>query len=355
MRSIRRTPLVLVAVGALALSACSDDASEEPIPTDTETVTSTETETETVSPTPTGTDTPTTEPSPTSTAADVPTLSSQCELSADDASGIESVTFAVPEGWQVEDGNCEFLDPAANDLEAGTEPDTALALRIEPVDFATVAEAEGIEEGARWTGARSGYPAVRISGESTGQGLAPEGEPVLQWLVDLGAGTGEQGATLVMSARPSDGADADLAAQALDRIAQTVRVTPNATDSTPIVVTRAQGGGMPYAVTYNEMEGCFLLHAGGPADEVVDDACDVELDGAEIAGAILSDGDREVVAGLAPAQAVVVESDAASAPYGGITTSVEGASLFAYDAIYSPLEVRAVDATGQTLATTSIE
>lgn len=353
MRTIRPTPLVLVAAGALALSACSDDASDAPAPTETETVTATETET--VSPAPTDTDSPTTAPSPTSTEAGVPDLSSPCELPAGEASGIDSVSFAVPDGWQVEQGNCEFFDPAASELETGTEPDTALAVRIEPVDFATVAESEGLDEEARWTGARSGYPAVRILGQSTGEGLRQAGEPQLQWLVDLGTGSGEQGATLVMTARPSDGADADLAAEALDRIAQTIRVTPNATDATSIVVARAEGGGMPYAVTYDEMEGCVLLHAGGPSDEVVDDACDVELGGADIAGTILSDGEREVVAGLAPARAVVVESDAASAPYGGITTAVEGASLFAYDAVDTPIEVRAVDATGQELATATIE
>ncbi len=52
---------------------------------------------------------------------------------------------------------------------------------------------------------------------------------------------------------------------------------------------------------------------------------------------------------------MVVESDAATAPYGGITTAVEGASLFAYDAITTPLEVRAVAGTGEELATTTIE
>ena len=354
VRSIRRTPLVLVAAGALALSACSDDPSTDPAPTDTETVTTTETRTETVPPSPTDTASPPASPSPTTTEAGVPSLSSTCELQPADAVGVESVTFAVPDGWQVEQGNCEFLDPALEQLEEGTEPDSALSIRIASADFAAVSDTDEIDGEIRWTGAISGYQAVRIRGDAAGQGIRPEGEPVQLYLVDLDTGTDEQGATLVMSAGPSSGASFELAAQALDRIAQTVRVTPNATDSTAIVVNRSEGGGTPFAVTYDQMEGCFLLHAGGPSDEVVDEACDVELDGTEIAGAILSDGDREVVAGLAPALAVLVESDAATAPYGGITTPVEGASLFSYEAIGSPLEVRAVDATGQTLATSSI-
>ena len=357
MHPIRRTPLALVAAGALVLTACSSDDAG-PSPTDTETVTATETETETVTPSPTGTDTTSPSPAPTSTStsteAGVPGLSGTCELDTSAAPRVDSITYAVPEGWQVEEGNCRFLDPELDELSQGTEPGAAISIDVSDADFRDVSDTDSVEGEIRWIGARSGFQAVRIRGGAAGQALRPEGEAVQLVLVDLDAGTDEQGGTLVMSANPSEGASFELAAEALDRIAQTVRITPNATDATPIVVARAEGGGAPFSVTYDQMEGCFLLHAGGPADEVVDDDCDVERDGREIAGTILTDGDREVVAGHAPALATVVESDAASAPYGGITTPVEGGSLFAYDAIRTPLDVRADDAAGQELASATI-
>ncbi len=186
------------------------------------------------------------------------------------------MTFAVPEGWQVEDGSCEFFDPALEQLEEATEPDAAIGIRISDTDFRAASQTDEIEGEIRWTGARSGYQAVRIRGDGAGQGLRPEGEPVQLYLIDLDTGTDEQGATLVMSAGPSSGAEFELAAEALDRIAQTVRVTPNAAEGGPVVVTRAEGGGTPYAVTHDLDEGCFRLHAGGPTDEVVDEACDVD-------------------------------------------------------------------------------
>ena len=355
MQTIRHTPLVLAAAGVLALTACTGDDTTDPAgSTDTETVTATETETVTTSPGATDTTTPRPTDTSTSTEAGVPAMSGTCELDATDAPGVDAITYAVPDGWQVEEGTCEFLDPELDELAQGTEPDAAIHIDVTDADFRDVSSTESIDGEIRWTGARSGYQAVRIRGGAAGQGIRPEGEAVQLVLVDLDPGTDERGGTLVMSAGPSSGAGFDLAAQALDRIAQTVRITPNATDAMPIVVTRAEGGGTPFAVTYDTVEGCFRLHAGSPSDDVVDESCDVSFGGDEIAGTILTSGDQQVVAGLAPALAAVVESDAASAPYGGITTPTEGGSLFAYDAIRTPLDVRADDAAGNELASATI-
>lgn len=356
MRTVRRTPLVLLAAGALALSACSSDEPGSSGPTDTETVTSTATATETVTSSPAEDDTATPAPSPTttSTQAGVPALSSRCELDAVDAPAVETISYAVPDGWQVEPSTCEFLDPELEELPQGTEPDAAISIEVTDADFRDVSSTESIDGEIRWTGARSGYQAVRIRGGAAGQGIRPDGEAVQLVLVDLDAGTDEQGGTLVMSAGPSSGADFDLAAQALDRIAQTVSIEPSGAPQPPIVVARSEGGGTPFAVTYSTAEGCFRLHAGSPSDDVVDESCDVSFAGDEIAGTILTSGDQQVVAGLAPALATVVESDAASAPYGGLTTPVEGGSLFAYDAIRTPLDVRADDAAGNELASTTV-
>lgn len=356
---------VVAAAGALVVTACTTDEVDDPTPAGTDTASPTATDTSTPSPTtpsPTDTSTPsptaggpeTSSPSPTGTAADVPALSGLCQLESTEVD-IERVEFAVPEGWQVEDGNCEFFDPALDELEPATEPDNAVSVRIADTDYSMVADPDGIAVESRHVGARSGYQAVRVSGESTGEGLRPEGSPILLWVVDLDAGTDEQGGTLVVSARSSSGADFDLAAQAADRMAETLRITPTAVDEgAPIAVTRTEGGGTPWTVTFDPAEGCFHLRPGGPTDDPADEACDVEAGRDTVDGAILSDGDLEVVAGLAPPLAARVDSDAADGPRGGVTTSLEGASAFAYDATTTPLDVRAVDVAGRTLATGTV-
>lgn len=332
-------------LAGLVLAGCSDGVTESSEPTGT--------------PTPTTPSDVATSPSPPdeptgdTTAAAVPELTETCVLSSSEAAA-ERVRFAFPRGWQVESGNCEFFDPALQELPEASEPSAAIVVRIANQDFTTVNETEEIEGEVRHLGARSGYQAVRIRGGSAGQALREEAEPVQLWLVDLDAGTDEAGGALVLSAHRSDGAAFDLAAQAADRIAQTIQVEPAAAPDAPVVVTRTEGGGTPWTVTWDRDTGCMQLRRGGPTDDVADEACDLGAPDDRITGAVLTAGDLEVVAGLAPLLAVLAESDAATAPYGGVTTPVEGASLFAYDAIRTPLEVRAVDASGETIASTTI-
>lgn len=359
MRSIRRTPLVVAAAGALALTACAGDQADTP--DDTESVTQTETTSGTTSPSPSDTSgTPDDTPSPTGTSAPtsaeggVPHLSTRCELPADDAPEVESVTFAVPDGWQVEDGNCEFFDPTQDELPEDTEAGTALGVRVTDTPYAEANTFEELRVDGRWAGARSGYQAVRVLGESTGQGLRPEGEPVLLYLVDLDAGTDESGGTLVMSAGPSNGASFELAAEALDRIAQSIIVDQPAVEE-PVVITRHEGGGQPFTVTWTADAECVQLRPGGPDGEVADEACELEPNDDGIAAATLESGDQQVVAGIAPPLSTLVESDAASAPYGAIVQPIEGGSLFAYDVTQTPVDVRADDAAGEVIAEATVE
>lgn len=351
---------VVTAAGALVLSGCATDETGGSDQTDTSSPTATDTPTpSTPSPTDTSTASPTagpTEtatPSPTATAAGVPSLSGPCQLEST-AADVERVEFAVPDGWQVEEGNCEFFDPDLEQLEEGTEPDAAVSARVADAGFASVSDTQHIDGEIRHVGARSGYQAVRIRGESAGQALRPQGEPVQLWLVDLDAGSDEDGGTLVLSARPSSGASFELAARAADRIADTIRVVPPAAEGAPVVVARVEGGATPWTVTHDPADGCFRLRPGGPTDPPADEACDVDYTEGRVTGAILSDGDLEVVAGLAPPLANLVESDAATAPYGAVPASLEGASAFAFEPNSTPIEVRAVDATGQTIASGSI-
>lgn len=362
-----RTPsplLSLLAAGALALTACGgDDEGSPPGQTD-------DGASPTTSPGPldpgdddqaatTGVPDGTGSPGPATDGASSPRVGQGdsapfCSVEPDLAQ-IEHIEFAYPEGWQVEDGNCEFFDPELDELEEGTEPDTAIAVRVADARFREVSTSDrGTRDEVRHVGATSGYQAVRVRAESTGQGLYPEGQPILQYLVDLDPGTDDEGGTLIMTATPSDGADFAQASEALDRIAGTVRIVPTATDARApnFVVTRVEGGGTPYAVTYDGE--CFRLHPGDPSTAATDEACDVDAPQEGISGVILGEGDGQVVAGLASARATLLESDAASAPYGAFTQSLEGASAFAYDAIRTPIDVRALDVRGDRIATATI-
>lgn len=346
-------------VGALILTACTTtDEADGPTPTDTAGSPSPD-DTSSPSPTSTSLTSPTeapaatSSPSPASTAAGLPPLAGTCTIEATSGT-VEQVEFAVPDGWQVEDGNCEFFDPALDELEPQTEPDNAVSVRIVQAEYSMVADPDGIDVETRHVGARSGYRAVRLSGESTGPGMRPEGEPALLWLVDLPAGADQDSPTLLLSARPSSGAGFDLAARAADRMAHTLRVTPTAAEDALIVVARSETGGTPWTVTVDPSEGCVHLRPGGPTDEPADQTCDIEAAADTVDGAVLSDGDLEVVAGLAPPLATRVDGDDATVPHGGVTTSLEGATAFAFDTTTAPVDVRAVDAAGNTLASGTI-
>ncbi len=345
--------------GALVLTACGDGPSADPEPTTTETATSSPSEPD-ATPSPTEdepTSQPTTSPSPDETTAqaggDVPNLGDRCRRDVE-LDQVDAIEFAAPDGWQVGD-SCEFFDPAVEEVEPQTEPDVAVFVGVDDVPFHEAAEPDRTtRDEIRYVGARSGYQAIRVEAVSTGAGQVPEGEEILMWLVDLDAGTDDAGGTLVASARASDGADHELAAEALDRMMDTLRVRPVAEDAgDAAVVTRVEGGGTPWTVTLEG--GCFRLHAGGPDGEVTDEACDLGAPDDSIQGAILEDDSVQVVVGLAPARTALVTSDAASAPYGAFPISLEGAEAFAYTPIDVPVDVRALDVEGQQLASAKIE
>ena len=289
---------------------------------------------------------------PRAAGGDVPSLGDHCTMPVELAN-VDRIEFAAPDGWRVGDG-CEFFDPAAEQVESNTEPDVAVSVDVTDTPFHEAA-ASGREtrDEIRHVGARSGYQMVRIRAEATGRGLYPEGTPVLLHLVDLDPGTDEDGGTLVLAARPSSGADFPLAAEALDRMIDTVRVVPTADDAgEAAVVSRVEGGGAPWTVTWTG--DCLRLHAGAPDGDVVDEACDLPAAQDGIRGVVLGDGGLQVVAGFAPARSALVESDAASAPYGAVTQPLEGSAAFAYTPIDTPVQVRALDPAGDRLASATV-
>ncbi|MDX1658283.1 MAG: hypothetical protein R3343_05640 [Nitriliruptorales bacterium] len=299
----------------------SEEPSEEPSPEDTET-----------------------------TAATLPSEQRRCTIEPD-VESVEEIRFAHPAGWRVESDTCTYFDPVADEVADDTEPDVAVTMRTADVTFEEAA-ASGPEtrDEVRYVGATSGHTTVRIRAVATGEGQRPEGTPTLTYVVDLGrdSGTG----TLIATASSSPGASFELASRALDRIARTLIVSPPTPAAETMVITRRERDPAPYVVTYDHE--CFRLHRDDLRQPAADEACDLTLGEKQFAAATLSDGDLEVVTGLTTPLAAFVVSDAASAPYGAVTQSLEGASAFAYEIIDTPIEIRALDVDGQQRATTTV-
>lgn len=167
--------LLLLLVGALVVAGC--DRGE----VDPETTTTSSSDVST-------TVSPTTAPGETTTTQAGPNLGQSCIHEE------REVTIAVryPDGWHSDRGDaatpCSAFDPEPFQLQRGTEypPDLAVVVRVEPVSFERASRrgAAKVEDERRTQ--IDGRQAVRLQVVSTGEGLRPEGERSIQWVVDGG-------------------------------------------------------------------------------------------------------------------------------------------------------------------------
>ncbi len=144
------------------------------------------------------------------TAADE--LAQRCEHE-EDGYGI-----SYPVSWHSE--LCEFFHPDDFEVPARSELlGVAIVISLEPVSFAAVTSGEPDRGGGtREELEVAGRPAVRLEYESGAGGLLPEGTPVYEVLVDLGAGT------LIATTRGLDGLDFEANARVLDRMLETLEL-----------------------------------------------------------------------------------------------------------------------------------
>jgi hypothetical protein len=112
---------------------------------------------------------------------------SEC-VNADDGYSVR-----YPSGWHVSAGPpfepCSFFDPEPLELPVASEVPAELAVTIsmEPIDFATATgETLGGRNFAREPISIAGRQALRIEGETTGDGLYDRGIRSYQYFVDLG-------------------------------------------------------------------------------------------------------------------------------------------------------------------------
>lgn len=295
------------------------------------------------------------DPPPQPASVDLPPLDAECVLEPPQPEA-RTIRYVVPSSWQVE-GSCELLDPTVEELPDSTEPGVAVVVDVSDAAYGDVLEpGRSLTATTRWVGARANLPSARVAGEHTGEGLRPAGTPSLSWAVDLDAGSDDPGGVLLISTAASTRAGHDLAVAVADSIAQTVVVRPPAEgpttspDERGFAITRVEDGPDPYAVTYDG--DCFALRPGGPTHDVADEVCGLDPTADEVVSALLGE---DVLVGYASPLAVTVSTPALGGPY-GITTPVEGSSLFAFrvDADRLPTDAVVHRAGGGVLARTEV-
>jgi hypothetical protein len=105
----------------------------------------------------------------------------------------EGYAVRYPAGWHAYTGEilgpCSLFDPEPIDVPPASEfpLDIAIMIGFEPVPFATLAgDVPGRRELSREEATVDGRRAVRIEGETTGEGLHDRGIRSYEYLVDLG-------------------------------------------------------------------------------------------------------------------------------------------------------------------------
>lgn len=124
--------------------------------------------------------------------ADHPALEGMVECLND----ADEYAVRYPAGWHVNTGEvlgpCSLFDPAPIEIPMYSEipHQIAVILDVEPVSFATVTgDVLGRRDLVRERTTVDGHEAMRIDGESTGEGLYDRGLRSYQYFVDLGERT----------------------------------------------------------------------------------------------------------------------------------------------------------------------
>lgn len=366
LQSRTSTTVALAATVGLVLTACSSDPADDDVAAPEETASVSATPDDDATSTTSDEDSPSGDSSPSSDEApsdestpilasyETPELDAECVLEPEQFEQVTAIRYAVPSDWKVED-RCDILDPDLEELPEDTEVDAAIFVSVADVDFGLTRESqEASRDRTSWLGARANLQAVRDTYVGTGAAQSEDGQPGTSWVYDLDAGTDEEGGVLTLATGDVEGEDEYRLAQAtLDTIAQTVVIEPQteigdgSPGATGFAVLRTEGGGTPYAVTYDG--DCFAFRPGGPTDDASDELCDLEPTSADMVAGQVGD----TVVGYAPPTTIAVQSDDLSQPY-GLATSIEGGTVFALPADQVPSTLTAIGPGGEELVTVDV-
>lgn len=244
---MRRLPVVLLAVFALAVASCGGDDDDAAAPDGSTTTDDTTTDSTT-----------TTTDGATTTSAPSPTASwEQCE-------NPDGFSVSHPADWHVNDGSvvsrCSMFDPSSFEVPGGTDVRVAaINLYVEEVPFHEVATAGDGDEQA--TTAVDGHQAVRTVGP--GGEFYGEDTELTQYVVDLSLGVDDGSGTLFANVPDFEGIDYDQAVTVLDRMVRTIELSVGE-DAPENRVARYEGAA-PFSaeLTVQEGEPCVTTPTRG--------------------------------------------------------------------------------------------
>lgn len=210
----------------------------------------------------------------------------------------EGFTISAPVDWATNAGDvvpaCSQFNPDPFDVPRGTdERVAAITAYVDPVPFLTAARPDENGEEDRAVTTIDGRQAVRISGESSGEGLFPAGTPMTSYLIDVTPEGGEP-ATLFVNTIGTAPFDYDTNAVVLDRMARTIVITDPAVDTDPATIATYVGGGGGFSATAESIEDEVCLRIPPNGEPV----CTAPPAGDQVNTITLQDLDRPVPSGV---------------------------------------------------------
>lgn len=181
----------------------------------------------------------------------------------------EGFAVSAPADWATNEGGvvprCGQFDPEPFEVPRGTdERVAAIVVYLERVRFADAARPREDRDEDRAITTVDGRQAVRLSYDTTGEGLYPEGTPTTRYFVDVGNEGGEP-ATIVADTLGTEPFDFETNTAVLDRMMQTLDITDPAiaTDPSRIATYLGGGGGFSVAAEADAGQICLRIPPGG--------------------------------------------------------------------------------------------
>lgn len=182
----------------------------------------------------------------------------------------EGFEISYPQAWETNAGDvvpaCSQFDPEPFEVPRSDERVAAVTAYVDPVPFHEAAAPEEERDADRAVTVIDDLQAVRLSYEAFEEGFYPAGTPITVYMIDLSIGVDRGPGTMFLDAVGIDGSDHDRNQIILDRMARTVDVTLEGSETDP-VVARYEGGGGGFSVAGRVTgdEACLRIPPDGEA------------------------------------------------------------------------------------------
>lgn len=222
----------------------------------------------------------------------------------------DGYSISYPSNWFTNLGSvlapCSQFHPQPFTVPDGTDARVAaITAYVDAVAFSDV-ETDTSIDGTWAATVVDGHQAVRMSGAYSGSAFWPDGTPVTRYAIDLSAGVDDGPGTLFVDVMNAGNADHDEARPVLDAMVATLALDPEDDGATTdpaagVVVARYEGGGAPFVVTADIVEGEVCMRVE-PADDATDaGTCATAPERTGVRLATLETETGEIIAGVAGA------------------------------------------------------